>query len=912
MKEKIDELYQEYLNEKLDLVFQEDSKETVENKFEQVITIDKVPKQNLNRNKMSSDGYTLVKKNGTYVYEYNINSGEYLNNGEIIVFKFVDGYAIVQSKKTYQYNIVDINRRLISKEWFYDIKRFKNGYALVKRNNRYNFIDKAGNLVIKNKNWYEEVWDFVDGYALVKDYNKFNFIDTKGNLISEKWFYQAHNFKNGYAIVKEKNKSNFIDTNGNFISKVWYEEVWDFEDGYALVEYNYRFNFIDTNGNLISNVWYEKASSFSEGYAVIKQNGKWNFIDIEGKLISDEWYEDAWGFYEGYALIRKGTWYNLIDTEGKLISDEWYEKIGKFCDGYALVKNKNKYNFIDKQGNLFSEKWYDYASDFVNGYAKIGINDKYNAIDVNGNLILNQWLSKDYLHSYFKISMNGIEYRLLECFGNGNSIVLSEDNKYGFMYKNGFVIDSFEDIGLFNNNCAWVKKGDKYNFINTFGELLSEKWYDYVWEFCEGYALVKQGNKYNFIDTEGNLISKEWYDNAWNFNNGFAIVRNGKKYNFINKTGNLLSNEWYDKIFYNTNGHIKVKLNGKIYMLSSQTLGTKAFLYEEYQVNKTLAGYVCKNENDTFKIKYNPVLNFNYRYILCSDKNNFYLYDRISDEYELLGLCSNISFCKNNLILNNLTKRIYLICDNQKLDLTSYYNKKLRKRKNIPKNVNDILLKEEFCILNTEKIDQIMEELREERRKVTKKRTIDEEQEELKKIEEEEKKLKKEQQQRKENARKKVEIKLMELKNSLDELAKLSSEKVKIGRITIDNIFIQVANHLEINPIICSMLKYIDLSYTKFDNVKMNGIDFSDCNINFNPQKVYNKDLSNCNFEGVHISPFLNFSDVDIRGTSFSNDNDSTTIDTLNMTFKNAIYDETTTYNGIPLTEIIDKKKNQK
>ena len=136
---------------------------------------------------------------------------------------------------------------------------------------------------------------------------------------------------------------------------------------------------------------------------------------------------------------------------------------------------------------------------------------------------------------------------------------------------------------------------------------------------------------------------------------------------------------------------------------------------------------------------------------------------------------------------------------------------------------------------------------------------IDEEQEELKKIEEEEKKLKKEQQQRKENARKKVEIKLMELKNSLDELAKLSSEKVKIGRITIDNIFIQVANHLEINPIICSMLKYIDLSYTKFDNVKMNGIDFSDCNINFNPQKVYNKDLSNCNFEGVHISPFLNF-----------------------------------------------------
>lgn len=81
------------------------------------------------------------------------------------------------------------------------------------------------------------------------------------------------------------------------------------------------------------------------------------------------------------------------------------------------------------------------------------------------------------------------------------------------------------------------------------------------------------------------------------------------------------------------------------------------------------------------------------------------------------------------------------------------------------------------------------------------------------------------------------------------------------GVIRIDERFIPV-------------LKYIDLSGFGFENVDISGIDFSDCNvININPQKVFNKDLSNTifiddpkrpnnrfpfnassNFEGVNLS----------------------------------------------------------
>lgn len=106
----------------------------------------------------------------------------------------------------------------------------------------------------------------------------------------------------------------------------------------------------------------------------------------------------------------------------------------------------------------------------------------------------------------------------------------------------------------------------------------------------------------------------------------------------------------------------------------------------------------------------------------------------------------------------------------------------------------------------------------------------------------------------------------------------------------------------------------IDLLNVDFTNVKVSGIDFRSTNIeissyNLNPQTIYNKDLSNCNFEGIHISPLAKFKGVDIRGTKFSIDNNPMTLDVFNTTFKDATWDENTTYNGKSFSEIFDETK---
>ena len=97
----------------------------------------------------------------------------------------------------------------------------------------------------------------------------------------------------------------------------------------------------------------------------------------------------------------------------------------------------------------------------------------------------------------------------------------------------------FDWVSDFKDGFATVVLNDKYNFINTKGQLLSQQWFDSVRNFKEGFASVYLSDKYNFIDTEGHLLSQQWFDMAWDFNDGFAVVGlNGIWYN-LDTEGNL-------------------------------------------------------------------------------------------------------------------------------------------------------------------------------------------------------------------------------------------------------------------------------------------------------------------------------------------------------------------------------------
>ena len=165
-----------------------------------------------------------------------------------------------------------------------------------------------------------------------------------------------------------------------------------------------------------------------------------------------------------------------------------------------------------------------------------------------------------------------------------------------------------------------------------------------------------------------------------------------------------------------------------------------------------------------------------------------------------------------------------------------------------------------------------------------------------------------------EENKRKVQEKINELVKLLDATEKLGIEPKKLyGMIPIgrEELLVNIDDHYEINRNFVENLRFFNLSLIDFTNVKVSGIDFRGSAARINPQTVYNKDLSDCNFEGIFISPFVDFSGVNIKGAKFSVDSDVRTVDVFNNTFRNAIYDENTTYNGIPLVDLLDSEKQK-
>ena len=117
------------------------------------------------------------------------------------------------------------------------------------------------------------------------------------------------------------------------------------------------------------------------------------------------------------------------------------------------------------------------------------------------------------------------------------------------------------DLLYFSDGFARVRRKDKWNFIDTKGNYLSDEWFDWVDNFQEGFAIVNRGDdKWNFIDKNGNYLSNDRFVWVGNFLNGFAIVRRDDTlYNLIGTNGNYLFDEWFKSVDYFSDGFARVQ-----------------------------------------------------------------------------------------------------------------------------------------------------------------------------------------------------------------------------------------------------------------------------------------------------------------------------------------------------------------
>ena len=132
----------------------------------------------------------------------------------------------------------------------------------------------------------------------------------------------------------------------------------------------------------------------------------------------------------------------------------------------------------------------------------------------------------------------------------------------------------------------------------------------------------------------------------------------------------------------------------------------------------------------------------------------------------------------------------------------------------------------------------------------------------------------------------------------LDAQEKLKLQPYLKIRIPESELFIKVNDHYEIKDEYLPYLEQIDFVFISTENLKVSGIDWSKTNINIDPQKVYNKDLSYTKFADHNIS-FKNFDGCILIGADLSEELDS-------YGFENAIVDK---YTKLPNKKQISRNR---
>lgn len=581
--------------------------------------------------------------------------------------------------------------------------------------------------------------------------------------------------------------------------------------------------------------------------------------------------------------------------------------IERWFSGYQRVENSLKcYNYCDLFGRLLLDEWYDNAEDFNYGYALV---EKYfqkygcvkkNIIDTNGKLISPEWFDE---------------------------IKFEDDCIYGINSQSNDVRVLKQNYPpVTKPNYKVVEKNGKYNFKRIDGTFVLKEWADSLEDYVDGLALVCINGKYNLVDINGSFLSKdEWFDKIYGYRymiqEGYATVYKDGKFNIMDPKGNLLI-DWIKETKHITPFNYPTKHD----IIPFVDL-------KEYKITNIKESYnEISNGVESYQIKGFPIRVYD-EYILCCrhigvDKEyptfEYFLFNKKTKQYKkigrnvvsegFLGMGKGHYRClafDDNFIHDNYNHKVYFIYGSQIIDITDYYNRKLKGKRSVRvnKKLSNILSIDDFHYENLEVINQILREERE--RELSEQERHDDEisQENLmKKITE----FEAEEKRRDETVR----TTIKEIEERFQLLKELEASGAII-QIKYDDLYEKVYDgikyHLEFKDDVIkdNRLHMFELSSETFENVKMDGIDFRKCNLDsICPTKVYKKNLRGCNFEGVHFGPFTSFVGVDIRGSKFGYDENNRTMDVMPH-FNEAIFDETTTFNGIPLTELVKRSEKE-
>ena len=251
----------------------------------------------------------------------------------------------------------------------------------------------------------------------------------------------------------------------------------------------------------------------------VLQNGKWGYINQKGKVIIPFSFDQAGLFKHNRAIVTKDKLFGVINEKGKYIVAPAFDFISDFdCVPSLAIRGKEKY-MLFPDGKEMS-------------YQSKGI------------------ISVAYCHENLM-------------FFRGTT------NLWGLLDSTGSIIvqPSYEEVRVFREHLASVKKNGKWGYINSAGKPVVPCMYRAVEDyFFNGLSAVQSDSGWFVIDSTGRRISDFPFTSVTYRYRSFTGGTFGGKMRFISREGNLLFPDAFDStavVFVDhLESHIPVRHDG--------------------------------------------------------------------------------------------------------------------------------------------------------------------------------------------------------------------------------------------------------------------------------------------------------------------------------------------------------------
>ena len=433
----------------------------------------------------------------------------------------------------------------------------------IEENDKYGYIDTEGTVITRAKYIYGT--DYYKGHAIVKNENNlYGVLNSKGVLeIPFGNYYYIGLFGNRYIAskqTKEGLKQALLDSSLDEVTSFKYDTISYAKNGIYLFTRDNSMGILNKEGKEIF--------SFSVDEIDNKK------IDIEiSSVPEDTPLNNRYAkvkLNDSYAIINIGTGkkvfgYTLDDIE-VLKNNVFYLK------GETSSENNTYIVINNDKIKLKTDKYLRVRVDDLDSDIAIAINNDSSISYINLNTQEEMNQNKNNTYSYG----DGIVLEKTHDFSTNKDVynIITAKGKIG-------LFDTYTPVtGEFYNNKLNVKLyEEKYNYVNTKGDLINNVAYDTTSEFNEeGFAIVSNNNTYGIINSNGKETVKLSYYNLLFLDEDisslldkeykkklFLYQDENDKYGIINSNGKTEVNAIYDDIEYITDKYpiVKVKYSGE-------------------------------------------------------------------------------------------------------------------------------------------------------------------------------------------------------------------------------------------------------------------------------------------------------------------------------------------------------------